>query len=122
MYQVNELLRQEISRILLTELNDTRFERVTVTSVNTSADLHYARVFVQFHGDAAERDNALEAWSTPKGNPPYSGKEVRIMYNPSLEFTYDDRLITPSHLRDLAESKRRMLRQEPEGSMLKTGY
>ncbi len=109
MFQVNELLRQEISRILLTELNDTRFERVTVTSVNTSADLHYARVFIQFHGDAAERDNALEALQHAQGRIRHIlGKEVRIKYIPSLEFTYDDRLDYAERIYEtLAEIKKK---------------
>ena len=60
MFQVNELLRQEISQIVLTEMNDPRLLLVTITSVHTSADLHHARVYYQFHGGEADRQKAQQ--------------------------------------------------------------
>ena len=48
MPQVNSLIHEEISMILLTELQDPRFKRVAVTGVDTSPDLAQAKVYVTF--------------------------------------------------------------------------
>jgi len=93
MFQVNELLRQEISQIVLTELNDPRLRLVTITSVHTSADLHHARVYYQFHGGEADRQSAQQGLQHAGGRIRHLlGKRVRIKYLPELAFEYDDRL------------------------------
>ena len=93
MFQVNELLRQEISRIVLTELSNPRFQRVTITSVRTTADLHQARVFYHFHGAEAAREVAQEGLQHAEGRIRHLlGQRLRIKYIPHLAFEYDDRL------------------------------
>ena len=93
MFQVNELLRQEISSIILSELSDPRIQLTTVTSVNTSADLHYAHVYIQFHGTAEERGHCLEGLEHAAGRMRHllAGR-VRMKYIPELHFAYDESL------------------------------
>ena len=58
--RVNELLRQEISRLLTLQIKDPRLEGViTITRVSTSSDMRNAHVFLSAMGDEETRQNAL---------------------------------------------------------------
>jgi ribosome-binding factor A len=93
MYQVNELMREEISRIVVQELDDPRLSLATITSVRTSADLHYARVFFHVHGAEEVRQDSQEALEHASGHIRHLlGQRVRLKYIPELHFEYDDRL------------------------------
>ena len=50
MEKVQELMKQEISKIILQDLKDPRIGFVTVTAVDVSRDLRNARVYVSLMG------------------------------------------------------------------------
>lgn len=60
--RVNELLRAEISELLLREVKDPRVSRgmITITEVQVSPDLRHAVVYVSHLGSESERSEALE--------------------------------------------------------------
>jgi len=59
--RIDELLRQEIGQALEREITDPRIGFVTVTDVETSPDLAYARVWVSVIGTPEERKATLAA-------------------------------------------------------------
>ena len=60
--RVGQLMRREISELLARELNDPRLgSMVSVTDVEVSHDLSFARVYVSVLEQGAERGAALEA-------------------------------------------------------------
>ena len=59
--RLDELLQQEISRILLREVHDPRIGFVTVTRVEVAPDLRNARVWVSIIGQPEERRAAYRA-------------------------------------------------------------
>ena len=66
--RVNGVLRQEISRILAAELRDPRLASlVSVTRVDTSSDLQFAKVFVSVLGDQEEKSSTLKALKAASG-------------------------------------------------------
>jgi len=76
--RVNELLRAEISELLLREVKDPRVSRgmVTITEVQVSPDLRHAVVYVSHLGTEAERKEALEGLKNSAHPPP--GKLHRL--------------------------------------------
>ena len=104
MFQVNELLRQEISKIVLTELNDPRLRLLTVTGVSTSADLKHAKVFFHVHGAEEVRRHSLEGLQRAGGRVRHLlGQRVRMKFIPELSFEYDDRLDYAQHIFETLE-------------------
>ena len=90
--RVNGVLRQEISRMLATELRDPRLSAlVTVTQVETSADLRHAKVFVSVLGDRVDKKSTLEALRSAAG---YVHRNIRhnltMKSVPTLEFAIDN--------------------------------
>lgn len=65
--RVNQLLKEEISRVLLRELKDPRLGFVTVTEVDTARDLRTAKVFVSVLGDDAQWAASLAALERARG-------------------------------------------------------
>jgi ribosome-binding factor A len=60
--RVNELLREELSRLVLLEVRDPRAAGlISITGVATSPDLRHATVYFSMLGSDAEQANALAA-------------------------------------------------------------
>ena len=92
--RVNELLRKELSQILVRELNDPRVPpMVTITRVNTSVDLHYARVFVSVMGDSEEKLTAVTTLQSAAGFLRQALKpHLALRHIPALAFSLDESL------------------------------
>ena len=92
--RVNELLRQEMSRVIQVELRDPRLHSlISITYVDTSEDLRYAKVHVSVLGDTEQKDEAIQGLNSAAG---YIRKELGVVlplrYIPSLVFGFDDSL------------------------------
>ena len=48
--KMQELIKQEISTMLIRDVKDPRVKGVTVTSVEVSGDLSYAKIYVSIFG------------------------------------------------------------------------
>ena len=60
--RVNDLIRDELSDLLLREVRDPRLGvLISITRVEVAPDLSNARVFVSVMGDEAEQDAAMKA-------------------------------------------------------------
>lgn len=59
--RVGDLLRQEISGLILRRLKDPRVRLASISSVDVSPDLRHATVKVSVLGDEGGRDECLEA-------------------------------------------------------------
>jgi ribosome-binding factor A len=91
MRRVNELMREVIGSAIASELEDPRIGFVTVTSVDTSADLRSARVYVSVLGDDAEREATLAGLRSSHGVlQAVIARETRIKRTPTLTFHYDE--------------------------------
>jgi ribosome-binding factor A len=89
MRRVNESLREVLSESL-GELNDPRIGLVTITGVQTSADLRSARVFVSVLGSERRRSASLAGLQAAHGVlQARIGRELRLKRTPQLAFEYD---------------------------------
>ncbi|MFH1475847.1 MAG: 30S ribosome-binding factor RbfA [Chloroflexota bacterium] len=89
--RVDELLRQEIGRILAKEVQDPHIGFATVTDVETTPDLRHARVWVSVIGGAPERAETLAALERAMGFVRHElGVRLRIRRIPALHVALDD--------------------------------
>lgn len=89
--RVDELLRQEIGRILAKDVQDPHIGFATVTDVETTPDLRHARVWVSVIGGAPERAETLAALERAMGFVRHElGVRLRIKRIPALHVTLDD--------------------------------
>jgi ribosome-binding factor A len=93
MRRVNESLREVLSEGL-GELNDPRIGLVTITGVETSADLRSARVFVSVLGSERKREQSLHGLRAAHGVlQARIGRELRLKRTPQLAFEYDPSVV-----------------------------
>jgi ribosome-binding factor A len=91
MRRVNETIKEILGDAIATELKDPRIGFVTVTGVDTSADLRSARVYVSVLGDHAERDRSLAGLRSSHGVLQRKiADAMRLKRTPTLTFEYDE--------------------------------
>ena len=89
MRRVNEAIRAVVGDALK-ELKDARIGFVTITGVDTSADLASARVFVSVLGSEKRRARTLDGLEAAHGYlQARVGRELRLKRTPRLTFEYD---------------------------------
>jgi ribosome-binding factor A len=89
--RAGEAIKRELGFILDRKLCDPRIGMVTVTRVDMSEDLRYAKIFVSFLNDEAERDTSLrllrKARRFIRGELAHS---LRFRVAPELTFLIDE--------------------------------
>jgi ribosome-binding factor A len=89
--RVDELLRQEISRLVTEEIADPRVGFATITKVETTPDLRHARVWVSVIGQPDERVATLAALRRAMPFVRHElGRTLRIKRIPDLHIEHDD--------------------------------
>lgn len=103
--RVNQVLREVISQTITSDLRDPRLEMTTVTAVETTPDLRYAKVYVTALGGEQAREDALaglkSAHNLLQGR---IASEVRIKRTPNLSFVYDDSIESGMRIDALLEA------------------
>jgi ribosome-binding factor A len=88
--RVGEMIRMEISQLLIRELKDPRIGLTTVTEVKMSPDLKQARVYVSVLGGAEERQKTLAGLNSATSHIRHAiGERLRLRTAPELSFCYD---------------------------------
>ena len=104
MRRVNEALREVLSSRIAQGLKDPRIGFVTVTAVETSPDLRYARVFVSVLGEGAVRDETLAGLQRAHAILQRAiASELRMKRTPELKFIYDDTVDRGMRVNELLE-------------------
>lgn len=110
--RVGQQYQREIAVILQQEIKDPRVSMITVSEVEVSKDLAYAKVFVTFfHDDQAKIDMGVKVLNEAAGFiRSLLGKRIRARIVPALKFVYDPSLnegLRMSRLVDEAVSRDR---------------
>jgi ribosome-binding factor A len=89
--RVGQQIQKEIAVILMREIKDPRLSMTTVSAVEVTRDLAYAKVFVTFFNDNADEIKAsLEVLTEAEGYiRSLLGKRLRARIMPHLRFVYD---------------------------------
>ena len=89
--RVGQQIQKEIAVILMREIKDPRLSMTTVSAVEVTRDLAYAKVFVTFFNDNADEVKAsLEVLAEAEGYiRSLLGKRLRARIMPHLRFIYD---------------------------------
>jgi ribosome-binding factor A len=109
-----EEIREEVARMIATELKDPRLGFVTVTRVELAHDLGYARVHVGVLGSEKEREKGLVALRSAAGFVRRElGRRLRIHHTPEIDFRYDKGLDATDRVARLLQED--AARQKPAG-------
>ena len=106
--RLTEEIREQVARMIGSDLKDPRLGFVTVTRVELTHDLGLARVHVGVLGSEAEREKTMKALGQASGFVRRElGKRLRIRHTPEVEFRYDKGLDATDRVAQLLEEERR---------------
>lgn len=91
--RVQEQLRKEISRVLQEDLKDPRIGFITVTRIDLTGDLRYAKVYFSIFGDETIKASSVEGVQSAAGYiRKLIGSRLNLKYVPELSFRLDKSL------------------------------
>ena len=105
--RINEEIQRELAE-LIRSLKDPRTQTmISITHVDTTPDLRYAKVFVSVLEDARSKE-ALKGLKSAAGWLRRElGSRLQLRYTPELVFQLDDSLKYGAHMFDLLEKLER---------------
>lgn len=102
--RLNHAFQEEISMILMTEIKDEDIKFVTITGVETTSDLSYAKVYFTVLDDT-KRKSTLEALngaaSFIRGK---LAERVEVRHTPELKFIYDISIEYGNHIDEIIDN------------------
>ncbi|WP_373604291.1 30S ribosome-binding factor RbfA [Aggregatibacter sp. HMT-949] len=105
--RVAQEIQKEIAVILQREVKDPRIGMVTVSDVEVSSDLAYAKVFVTFLFDHDEQTITQGMKGLEKAAPyirTLLGKTMRLRIVPEIRFIYDESLVEGMRMSNLVSN------------------
>jgi len=115
--KVADLIRKEVSDMLMTSVKDPRIGFVTVTRVAVSDDCHQAKVYFSVMGTAEEQRKAIQGLASATGFIRKElGRRVSLRYTPEIVFQFDPSIEYAIHMEEVfhhLEEERRK-REDPD--------
>lgn len=105
--RVAQELKKEVAVILQREVKDPRIGMVTVSDVEVSRDLAYAKIFVTFLFDNNQEAIVQGMKGLEKASPyirSLVGKVMRLRIVPELRFIYDESLVEGMRMSNLVSN------------------
>ena len=100
--KLQELIKQEMSKMLLKELKDPRIGFVTVTDVEMTGDLREAKIYVSVMGGEEQVKSSLEGLNSALGFVRREiGQRIRLRFTPEISFALDTSLDYGDHIQKL---------------------
>lgn len=124
--RVSELIKREISQMLMHGLKDERIGlgMVSITDVDVSGDLQHAKVFVSIYGSEEVREQTMAGLKAVTGQVRSElGRRVRLRRTPEIIFVEDrsfDRAVRVLSLINEISQKRGDTSEDDEDTSLAT--
>ncbi len=101
--RINEEIKKELSNIIRDDINDPRLTAmVSVTKVEVTNDLRYAKVFISLFGNEDSKKQSLEALNKSAGFMRREiGHRVKLRYTPELVLELDESIERGMHINNL---------------------
>lgn len=93
--RVSELIKREVSQMLLTDIKDDRVGAgmVSVTDVDVSGDLQHAKIFVSIYGTPEAKAETMAGLKAATGFVRSElGQRIRLRRTPEIVFLEDNSL------------------------------
>ncbi|MBP2650263.1 MAG: Ribosome-binding factor [Firmicutes bacterium] len=100
--KVQEFIKQELSKIILTDLKDPRVGFVTVTKVDVTGDLRSAKAYISLMGSDEQKATSWQVLQKAVGFfRSEIGKRINLRFTPELSLQLDETLEYSDHIQKL---------------------
>ena len=91
MNRVDEQIKEEVSKIISQEMHDPKLTGlISVTSVKTTPDFRYSRVFVSMIGCKSQKENLAILKKSSSYIRTLLAKRINLRITPELVFEFDE--------------------------------
>ena len=101
--RLNHAFQEEISMILMREVKDENIKFVTITGVETSNDLSYAKVYYTVLDDNKKEKTKESLEKAKSFIRKKLAERVEVRHTPELKFIYDTSIEYGNHIDKLIE-------------------
>ncbi len=103
--RIGDQMQRDLAVLIRDEIKDPRLGMVTVSAVDVTRDLAYARVYVTVLGDAQVRSESLNVLNRAAGFlRRLLGQRMVLRTVPQLKFVYDESIERGERLSKLIDS------------------
>lgn len=100
--QLGELIAEELSDLIRTRMKDPRVGFASITSVQMSGDLRYAKVYVSVMGSSEDQRASLKALDHANGFLRHElAQRLTIRYTPEIIFKLDESIARGARVLEL---------------------
>ena len=101
--RVGEMVRDALVEVLRHDLKNVDIGFTSITGIDVSPDLHFARVYMSGLSEEQTRD-AVEQLQHARGAARrFLGQRIRLRYTPELDFKYDDTAMRASRIESILQ-------------------
>ena len=101
--RVGEMVRDALVEVLRHDLKNVNIGFASITGVDVSPDLHFARVYISGLNEDQTRD-AVEQLQHARGAARrFLGQRIRLRYTPELDFKFDDTAMRASRIESILQ-------------------
>ena len=102
--RLNHTIQEEISMILMTEIKDEEIKFVTITGVETTNDLSFAKVYFTVL-DEEKKEQTLKALEKAASFIRSKlAERVEVRHTPELKFIFDTSIEYGNHIEQIIEN------------------
>ena len=115
--RVQEAIRQEVSRIVQHEIKDPRLGFMTITKVELTNDLRFAKIFFSVLGEEKDKALALKGLNSAMGYiKGLLADRVKLRFTPTIVFKIDDSMEHTKQIYDLLDKLKKERKGDEEGN------
>lgn len=102
--KVQEAIKHEISNMLLHDVKDPRIQFVTVTGVELTDDMSYAKIFISLYGPENTQEETWKALKKALGFMRSEiAKRIRLRFAPTLILERDKSVEYSAHIQSILD-------------------
>ncbi|MGH7490180.1 MAG: 30S ribosome-binding factor RbfA [Thermoanaerobaculia bacterium] len=113
--RVGESVRDALVEVFRQELNDLSLGLTSITSVDVSPDLHFARVYISGLDENETKDKIRELQQRKGFIRSQLGRRIRLRSTPELDFKFDETTMRAGRIEDLLADINKEKKSDEEG-------
>ena len=99
--KVGEVIRDALVDVFRYDLKHMSLGLASITGVDVSPDLHFARVFISGFKEDETQEKVKELQNARGRIRGFLGKRIHLRYTPELDFKYDETTMRASRIEEL---------------------
>lgn len=112
--RVQEAIRQEVAKIVHDELKDPRLGFITITKVELTKDLRFARIYFSILGEDKDKKRALYGLNSAKGYiKGHLADRIKLKFMPDIAFKIDDSYEKTKKIYDILDKLKKERKDGP---------